>query len=285
MFPRRQPTPNRRARPPLRLLAAAGLAAGVAGFAPHGRTAAAGPAAAAEVADVHLARAALALLEADPALRDFNLVVSVVDRVAVVGGPVASAELKERAADLVRRVPGVRVVRNGCFIQAGLEPLLRAPAATAARPLPTLPPVVVPLYPRTAVEAPPPTGDLVAAAPPARPAPGERSVVARRPATPGENVLLPPVAAPTPTSNPGAPFTPIPPGPPAVLTGRPNLSQAVESVRRSEARFAGLRAEVREDGIVLVDGSARQAADAWDLAEILRGVPGVTRVAVGPVRR
>ncbi|HEX4612852.1 MAG TPA: BON domain-containing protein [Urbifossiella sp.] len=281
MFSNRPPAPGRYARSPFRLLAAAALAAGAAGFAPHGRTAEADPAAAA-VADVALARAALSVLDADQYLRDYNLVVSVVDRVAVVGGPVASAELKARAEDLVRRVPGVRAVRNGCFVQAGDEPLLRAMAA-ASRPLPVLPPVVIPVRPTAASAA--PSDELVAAAPRPEPAPatGERSVVTRRPVSPGENVLLPPVAA-----RPAA-FTQIvasyPAAPPAVLTGRPALADAVDAARRSEPRFAGLRTDLRDDGGVLISGTARHPSDAWDLAERVRAVPGVARVAVGPVGR
>ncbi|MBN9523318.1 BON domain-containing protein, partial [bacterium] len=229
---------------------------------------------------VNLARAALAVLEADPVLRDFNLVVSVVDRVAVVGGPVASVELKDRAAELVRRVPGVRAVRNGCFVQTTTEPLLRTTASTT-RPLPVLPPLAVPLRPSGAAEATPPVGDLVVAAPQPEPLARERSVVARRPTAPGANVLLPPVASQPAAAAPVSPY----PASPGVLTGRPTLADSIESVRRSDARFVGLRAELREGGMVLVTGTARQPADAWDFADLLRGVPGLTRVAVGPVGR
>ena len=278
MFPARQTSPG---RSPLRLLAAAVVAAGTAGLVSHGRTAAADPTAdIAEMADVHLARAALAVLDADPTLRDFNLVVSVVDRVAVVGGPVATVELKDRAAELVRRVPGMRAVRNGCFVQTSPEPLLRS-NLSARRPLPVLPPVVLPLRPGTTADAAPqPTGDLVAAAPPPGPLTREQSVVVRRPATPGENVLLPPVATQSATGPVVAPY------PAGVLTGtRPTLTDTVEAVRRSDARFAGLRVELRDGGVVVITGTARQPADAWDLADLVRVVPGVARVAVGPVGR
>jgi hypothetical protein len=69
------------------------------------------------------------------------------------------------------------------------------------------------------------------------------------------------------------------------LTGRPSLGDSIEAVRRSDARFAGLRAEVRDGAVLFVTGTARQPADAWDFADLLRGVPGVARVAVGPVGR
>ncbi len=280
MFAVRQILPGRHARSPLRFLAAAAVVAAAVGLAPHAPTAESDGASSPAIADVNLARAALTMLDADPVLRDFNLVVSVVDRVAVVGGPVASVELKDRAAELVRRVPGVRAVRNGCFVQTTTEPLLRA-TASATRPLPALPPLAVPLRPAGAAEAPVPVSDLVAAAPQPEPLTGERSVVARRPTLPGANVLLPPVASQPVVAAPASPY----PAPPGVLTGRPTLTHSIESVRRSDARFAGLRAEVREGGVVLVTGTARQPGDAWDFAERLRGVPGLTRVAVGPVGR
>lgn len=274
MFPVRHTPPGRHGRSPLRLLAAAALVVGVAGFAPHGHTADGPPAAA---ADVHLARAALSVLDADPGLRDFNLVVSVVDRVAVVGGPVPSKDLRDRAEALVASVPGVRAVRNGCFVQAGGEPLLR-PNAVAARPLPQLPPVVLPIRPGATTEAgPPPTGDQFAVAPVV--APGERSVVARRPTTPGANVLLPPLATGPAVAAPVAAY------PAGVLTARPSFADAVEAVRRAEPRFAGLRAEFREGATVVVTGTAPKPADAWDLADRIRAIPGVARVAVGPVGR
>jgi hypothetical protein len=267
MFPARQSPPGRYRRAVLSLVVAAALVAAGAGFVTRGRAADPAPA-----DDVALARAALAELDADPALKDFNLVVSVVDRVVVVGGPVATTAQKDRAAELVRRVPGVRDVRNGCFVQAGAEPLLKSNLA-AARPLPVLPPVVIPLRPSSTAETAPPTADLVAVAP------VERSVVTRRPTNPGENFLEAPVA-----SQPGPPAA-VSPYPPGVLTTRPAFADSVETARRSDARFAGLRAEFRDGGTVVITGTAPRASDAWDFAELVRGVPGVVRVAVGPVGR
>lgn len=270
MFPARQTLPGRYRR----FVAALLMVAAAAGLVTHGRSRAADGA---STNDVALARAALAALDADPALKDFNLVVSVVDRVAVVGGPVGTTAQKDRAAELVRGVPGVRDVRNGCFVQAGSEPLLRS-NLSASRPLPVLPPVVIPLRPSATTDAAPPAGDLVAG-PPAEPLTGERSVVTRRPANPGENILQPPVA-----SQPALPAA-VSPYPPGVLTNQPGFANAVENARRSDARFANLRAEFRDGGTVVITGTARQPSDAWDFAELVRGVPGVARVAVGPVGR
>jgi hypothetical protein len=95
--------------------------------------------------DVLLARAALAALDADAQLRDVNLVVSVVDRVAVIGGPVPTADAGKRAAWVVQRVPGIAEVKNRCFVQTGSDPLIRAVAERmgTTRPLfPELPPIL-----------------------------------------------------------------------------------------------------------------------------------------------
>jgi hypothetical protein len=73
--------------------------------------------------------------------------------------------------------------------------------------------------------------------------------------------------------------------PAGVLTGRPAFADAVEAARRAEPRFAGLRAEFREGATVVVTGTAARPGDAWDLADRIRSVPGVARVAVGPVGR
>src|SRR5262245_32998796 len=90
-----------------------------------GVTAPASPASPA-TGDVVLARSALAALDADPDLKGVNLVVSVVDRVAVIGGPVATAKQAKRAEEIVRGVPGIADVRNTCFVSAGPDPLLRS---------------------------------------------------------------------------------------------------------------------------------------------------------------
>ena len=76
----------------------------------------------------------------------------------------------------------------------------------------------------------------------------------------------------------------IPATPQGTLTGGTagGVLTAVAEVRKTESRFAGLNAEVR-DGVVVVSGTAPLAADGWDFAQKLRQLPGVTRVAVGSV--
>jgi len=230
--------------------------------------------------DVLLARAALAAMDDDPTLRDVNLVVSVVDRVAVVGGPVASADVKGRAHTVVAAVRGIREVRNECFVQAGADPLLRAMAARHPSPprrpfFTDLPPVI----PGAKSVAPPEPETVLALADP-------RPVVVRRPPNPAENVLFGPVGPTGPgrTIPPAAvPFVPLSPVRATPVAARPgDPAVAAEAARRADRRYAGLRVEAR-DGTLVVAGTAARAVDAWDLARALRGIPGVGRVAVGPV--
>lgn len=248
----------------LRTLTAALAVAAASGAAP--------PAAgSSDTADVTLARAALAAVDADPQLR--AVVVSVKDRVAVVLGPVPSAAAVRRAEEVVRAVPGVSEVRNGCYVRAGTDPLIRPvqdwPSALPPRRMPDLSGLVLP--PKVDAE-----GESL---PPAlAQAPAERKSESLKPPAPADGLLLPPVvpgSGPTP-----APATPIAPG---VLTGRPGgPMEAAEAARRADPRFAGLTV-VPKDGGLVVEGTARQAADAWDLARNLRNVPGAGWVAVGRV--
>ncbi|MBM3983419.1 MAG: BON domain-containing protein, partial [Planctomycetes bacterium] len=151
------------------------------------------PTAPVAVADVTLARAALAALDADPVLKDVNLIVSVVDRGAVVGGPVATDEIKKRAEAVIRGVPGIASVKNVCFVQADPDPLLRAVAERmkggtkpGSAPLPGV--ALAPTAPEGHLPAlpPEPPSDLLAGAP-------NNSVVAQAPALPPVRVIGGPV--------------------------------------------------------------------------------------------
>jgi len=195
----------------------------------------------------------------------------------VVGGPVSSPDLGKRAESIVRRVPGIVDVRNRCFVQDIPDPLLRAVSARPSTPQPAanLPGVVA--SPKTGLveEYTPTLGPTTLAAV----EPTEKSVVARRPANPGDSVLLPPVGAATSTALKAAP----PPAPAAVLIGRTaDAMAAAESIRKTDRRFAGLSIAFA-NGTFVIAGSAAKAADAWDLAQELRRIPGVPRVAVGAV--
>lgn len=251
------------------------------------------------ISDVALARTVLAAIDADPVLKDVNLIVSVVDRGAVIGGPVTTDDVKRRAEAVVRRVPGVESVKNVCFVQADPDPLLRAvaermkpgarPTAVAALPGVSVPPAAPDGFIQPVPPQPP--SDLLASAG----APG--TVVAQLPTVPPVGVLgapvapagpgavaqvqpLPPVASPAP-----APALPTSPG---ALTGsaapaRPaDVRAAVVAARKADTRFARLLVELKPDGGLFVTGWSATATDAWDFAAELRKVPGVVRVAVDP---
>lgn len=229
----------------------------------------------AKASDVVLARSALVALDADAELRGVNFVVSVVDRVALVGGPVANLRQAKRAEEVVRALPGVADVRNTCFVAPGPDPLLRALADRLGSPLPPrpvmldLPGVLTGTMPSSPFA--PPVPDTAFAQNPTKPG----TVVALRPA--GEPGLL---GAPV-----GAAVAPpfAPPATPGVLTAnRGDLLTAADAVRGSEPRFAKLTVELR-DGVLVVGGSAPLASDAWDFAQKLKSVPGANRVAVGAV--
>ena len=243
---------------------------------------AAEPSAAPAVSDVVLARSALTALDDDVQLRDVNLLVSVVDRVAVVGGPVPTLDQGKRAEAIVRRVPGIVEVKNRCFVQDAPEPLLRAmserlPASPRRVLASELPGVVA--SPKTgAVEefAPSPGENHLAAVEPT-----EKSVVARRPVNPGDSVLLPPVGLPGEKPSFAPAVAPVLPS--AVLTSRPgDALAAAEAARKAEPRFAGLNVAF-SNGTLVIAGTAARASDAWDLAQELRRIPGVPRVAIGAV--
>jgi hypothetical protein len=245
------------------------------------------------VSDTVLARSVLAAMDADPELHNVNIVVSVVDGVVVIGGPVTSTAVAKRAELVARQVPGIKEVRNTCFVAHGPDPLLMALAEKMGSPLPSRPPMAelpgVLTGPSPRVWASPPTDSpgLVAAA-----APGNRVVVRKPPSPELEGLGLlgapaKPAGASLPDPAPNgrdnmtvpATLTATVPGVPAQYNARDILTSA-GNVKKVEARFANLTVEMR-DGTIVIGGSSPQPSDAWDLADKIRRIPGVTRVVVG----
>lgn len=233
------------------------------------------------VSDVTLARAVLAAMDADPVLKDVNLVVSVVDRGAVIGGPVAGDDVRRRAEEVVRAVRGIESVKNACFVQADPDPLLRAAAErlrSDARPTPAALPGVAlaPSSPEGFLppQPPQPPSDSLAGA-------NESKTVVQRPHLPGVSVLGAPVS---PAAPGGAVSAAPPPAAPGALTGsagKPaDIRAAVVAIRQADPRFTRLAVELKPDGGLLVSGWSARAADAWDFAARLRKIPGVAQVAV-----
>jgi hypothetical protein len=272
------------------------LAVGIAGVVVY-EAAAAPPAASTPptqpvVSDVVLAQAALTAIDADPELKKVNVLVSVVDRVAVIGGPVASARQSQRVEQLVRAVPGIVDVRNTCFVSLGPDPLLHSVAeklGSSLPPRPTfveLPGVLTPELTLSLPNSPtapttPDASNTVAAAP--------TTVIALKPS--GESAVLgAPVRPGETTTGSVSAFSPVTSTAPGVLTGtappmpaKPaNVLTTANDMKKTDSRFAKLTVELR-DGMLVVGGAAPQASDAWDFAKKLRLLPGVSRVVVGAV--
>jgi hypothetical protein len=244
------------------------------------------------VSDVVLAQAALAAIDGDADLKGVNVLVSVVDRMAVIGGPVASNRQSQRVEQLVRAVPGIVDVRNTCFVALGPDPLLRSVAEKLGSSLPPRPTFVeLPgvLTPELTLSLPnsipvPATPDpnTVAAVP-------TTTVIARKP-TAESAVLGAPVRPGEAGTGSMSAFSPVTSTAPGVLTGtappnpaKPaNVLTAANEMKKTDPRFARLTVELR-DGTLVVGGSAPLASDGWDFAQKLRLLPGVSRVAVGAV--
>ena len=68
-------------------------------------------------------------IASDPMLKNINLMVSVIDGGAVVGGAVASDAMSARVSQLLRTVPGITDVKVSCWVPAVEDPLRKIVAA------------------------------------------------------------------------------------------------------------------------------------------------------------
>lgn len=262
----------------LRTLAAAGCLA-VAGAPGSSADPLPPPAQSVALSDVALAREALMALDADPVLKHVNLIVSVVDRGAVIGGPVANEDVKKRAEAVVRGVPGISSVKNACFVEADADPLMRAAAARLKAPPATdAVPSVLPL-----VGAPTAPGGTLPPLPPVAPTdlvavrPGSATVAQRPPLGPPVGLLGAPTAIASAKPPVGGPTAP------GALTAHADLLAAVAAVRKTDTRFARATVEPKPNGALYVSGWVAEPAHALAFAEKLRELPGVKLVVVNPV--
>lgn len=245
--------------------------------------------AAVTISDVTLAHAILHAMDADPVLKDVNVVVSVVDRGVVLGGPVASEGIKKRLEELVREIPGIASVRNTCFVHSEPDRLLRA---VTTRLKPDAPRGESPPLPGVALDPTASPGHLPPPPPWVAPdavaeATAPQTVVAQKPALPAGPVvgLLGAPVAPHPTTAP--PGTPPAAPVPGSLTSSPparpaDVAATIQALRQSQPRFAHLRVEQQPDGGLFIRGWSAKPADVWDFAAELRKIPGVTQIAVDP---
>ncbi len=222
----------------------------------------AGPVVAQPPADVALEQRLAAALAADPRLG--GLTVSVVDRVAVVGGPVADPAAKRSAETAVYGVDGLAAVRLNVWVPLGADPYAERVQQQIHPPRPR------PMLPKLE-----PTGDLpplalpLLRADPPESLPMPEPVTAERQSAYRRGWLAPPVVAGGST---------IPPaGVPAVPPAR------FAKLTSNDPRFRPLTVEVSAAGVAVISGTGDPAA-GWELAEVLRHQPGVTRVVVGAIR-
>jgi len=204
----------------------------------------------------------------DPMLKNINLMVSVIDGGAVVGGAVASDAMSARVSQLLRTVPGITDVKVSCWVPAVEDPLrkmvaarLKAETAPSEVPDPRIGATTVALRHI-------PTMSYLLEPAAVRPAMSAYSPV-------------PPPAPPAPS---GPPEFPTIPSPSVPVIPKQDVAAAVEAVQSSELRYSTLTVTVK-GGAVTISGTASDAADAWELASELRKVPGVDRVIVGLLPR
>jgi hypothetical protein len=229
----------------------------------------------AAVTDPVLEQRARAALTADRELTGLALMVSVVDRIAVVGGPVPDAAATARVEATVRSVPGLADVRVECWVPGGGEDPLRKlvtdrlrgdarpPLALTPRPTADPDPPLLALAPRPTVEPLPTTG----------------KVTVQRIAAPSAmaELLLAPVAAGGVLPMPAATIPPQ-----ALPAAGPASVPTVLAALKRDPRFAGLTIEWRS-GWAVIAGRAARDADAWAFADAVRKLPGVGGVVVGAV--
>jgi hypothetical protein len=247
------------------------------------------PPAAAADPDAALEVKAKAALAAEPGLAGLALMVSVVDRIAVVGGPVPDAGVAARVEAAVRKVPGLTDVRVSCWVPVADDGQLRKLVGEKLRAEPAEP-VVPPLaiVPRPSPEPVPPTLPLTLAPRPTEEPQPTGTVTVQRIAAPQglAGLLLDPVAAggvlpmPAPaTAYPAIPAAAVP----VVPAVGPGSVPAVLAALRKDPRFAGLTVELKA-GVAVIGGRAAHADDAWEFAAAVRKLPGVERVVLGDVR-
>jgi hypothetical protein len=226
--------------------------------------------------DVLTLRVQSAIAE-DPTLKPhhLNLLVNLVDGMAVIGGELPDMKLLPQVERVARNVPGVRAVKVSGWLPAGssnVDPYTKRLNEQLGQAKPLAPP-------RVEVLGPPPLN--------ISPQPFDPNAVSRKPLVPG-NMLMEPVMPGKKTSvaAPGAEPLPYPTIPPPGVPTQPIVLPAAslpwEELRRSDERFAGLDVLNSGRGYTVV-GRAAKLTDAWDFAQKLQALPGIDAVVVGRI--
>ena len=228
--------------------------------------------------DAVLAINAKAALADDPVLKNLNLMLSVVDRVAVVGGPVPNEDAIKRIESILSNVERLSTYRVTCWVMPTKYDPLADRLEEELRGKPT--PSVIRTPPRP----------LVLSLPnPQEPRPDRRqtgNVTVNRvePERSVSDFLLSPTlqneAQAIPKPNPiTIPATNVPTQPQEPST----LAQRITAIQRGDQRFAQFQVTLRPD-FLLIGGFAERDADSWAFARALRQLPGVERIVVGHVQ-
>lgn len=238
--------------------------------------------------DAILAVKVTAALAADPALAGLSLTVDVMNRVAIVGGPVPDLDTLPRIRAALAKVSGLAMAKVSGWVAAPADPLARRVGEILRQPLTD--PSVAPAAHH--VPAPTPPAPLSGGLPPlvlapspdrGPPDPGRvppltRRPDARSPATVTALKPRTPAASTAPGPVDGWLLAPVPSAPSSAAP----VAVSVSAARAADPRYAGLTADIK-DGVVTVAGRVPRHADVWDFVAVVRKLPGVARVAVGRV--
>lgn len=214
------------------------------------------PAAASKAGDWEITLSARKALWADAQLAPLNLGVTVADGVATVWGPVPSHPSLEEALARVRLVPGVREVISELYVVVKEEPKA---ASSTAHPTGQF------LVPR--VESPNYRGTVLST-----------FAAYLRDTSAVDIASAPASASKKPADSQAGRSVQLLPPVPVSPSNLPTQVQ-IEQLRVKDGRYRNLRIEFKE-GHVTVYGTVARNRDAWDFADVVRQINGVTNVTL-----
>jgi hypothetical protein len=235
----------------------------------------------------------------DPEMAHLPILVDVLNKVAILGGGVPDESTKEKLEAVVRKVPGIKEVKNGCWIRQGDDPLKQMVndrldgltgivARDATQRLPSIF-VMPPESQRRTVDEPLAVLPVSQAPPVAmQTRPSDRRMSAtvtvhRVPLSP-----LPGLEAPLKASDlselpmPGATATasPYPTIPATNLRTKPlSLEEEIQRVQQSQLRWKAFQIST-SGSTVRVSGKGYHSSDIWAFTEAIRHIPGIERILV-----
>jgi hypothetical protein len=236
-------------------------------------------------------------LSSDPELNHLPIMVDVLNKVAILGGAVPDEETKRKVESVVRKVPGITQVQNGCWIRQNEDPLKQLvferldgiPAKVAEAAVPRLPSVLVlPPEPKRTVAEPlaiaKPTPMVPLITRPTDRRPGGSVTVHRvqmnsfprleDPTKPSADLSELPMPAVT-VNTPIYPMIP----PMNLPTKALSPQEEIQRIQQSQARWKQLNFKLSGNRVQL-GGRSPHPGDIWDFATAISNVPGVERIIV-----